>query len=173
MAAVLLVLTPWHILAIASLLLILTYVVDRGVTSRRRRRLRKLAAELRMRYSDIDRFRIAPRLALTLPISGAADVRVRDLMYRLADDGTTGAYLYVFTIEYAIGTIGGVSRRRVVGCVAEPAGRSCERFDRIDLADQTQPLADQYRAMVAAHPEPAPALESTTATGAGVAGSAS
>jgi len=148
-------LTPWHILATVSLLLILMYVVDRGVTRRRSRHLRHVAAELHMRYCPIDRFRIAPRLALTLPIGAAADVRVRDLMYGHGDrDGGGGAYVYVFTIEYAVGTMSGLSRQHVVGRVVEPAERSCEQFGQVILADQTKPVDDQYRALLAA-PEPA------------------
>lgn len=156
-------LTPWHILAIASLLLLLMYVIDRGVTRRRNRHLRQLAVDLRMRYSAVDRFRIAPRLALTVPMSGAADVRVRDLMYRLSESSGAasgeGGYVYVFTIEYATGTIAGVTRRHVVGRVIEPVGRSCEQFDRVDLADQTQPLDEQYRSLLS---QPEPPLVLTT-----------
>ena len=131
--------SSWNLLAAALgflLLLILTSRLSARLCSRR---LRQLAARERMRYSAIDRFHLAPRVAEWLG-TGAADVRVRDLMYRIGD----GDYLYLFTAEYAIGTIRGARRRRVVARTSEPTGRSTPRLTAVTLADAGRPLREQY-----------------------------
>jgi len=138
-------LTPWHILAIALLILLLAWFLDRAVTRNRSERMRALALKFHMRYVPVDRFHIAPRIAIDIPVPGAADVRVRDLMYRTDDT----AYTYVFSVEYATGTIDGVRRNCVVARAVEPAGRSCDRFTGVRFSDTPKrSLTEQYEALM-------------------------
>jgi hypothetical protein len=137
--------TSWRLLAIAALLVLTVCLVDRVLSRWRATRLRRVARSMRLRYSPIDRFNLAVRVAPSLPDPAAADVRVRDLMYRSTEVG----YEYLFTAEYRTGTISGAQRRRVVARADEPHGRSIERFDSVHVADHALKLEQQYRSLVA------------------------
>src|SRR5205085_8071945 len=76
-----------------------------------RRRMMALAREWRMHYARDDRFNLAPRVAERLPLPGAADVRIADLIYG-SEEGTRR---YVFSAQY---TSGVVRRKRRFKCVA-------------------------------------------------------
>lgn len=129
----------WNLLAFSLALLLLLILTSRLATRLTSRRLRRVAAQARMRYSAIDRFHLAPRVGEWLG-QGAGDVRVRDLMYRVG----AGDYVYVFTAEYATGTIGGTRRRRVVVRASELTGRSNNQLSAVTLADASLPLCGQY-----------------------------
>ena len=134
----------WNLFA-SSLAVLLVVVLSVWLKSRlTSRRLRRIAVEQRMRYSAVDRFNLAARVAEWLGI-GASDVRVKDLMYRVG----VSDYVYIFTAEYAIGTIGGLNRRRIVGRTFEPAGRSVPKLEKVRLSDGRLPVRDQYLAMIA------------------------
>src|SRR3954468_9659708 len=89
-------------------LTIVAVVLDVIVHRRRACRLRALATQWRMNYHAWDQLRITPKVMATLPIPGAANVRVLDLIY--GSDAT--GYRYVFSVEYTVGLTG--PKRRVV-----------------------------------------------------------
>ncbi|MBC7784813.1 MAG: hypothetical protein H7144_13325 [Burkholderiales bacterium] len=138
-------LTPWQILGIVTAVLLLVWLSDRIITRSRTMGLRRFAAQRRFKYCPADRFNIARRIASALPHPQASEVRVRDLMYRTSDAG----YHYVFTAEYVVSEIGGArSLNRVVACTDEPPGRSCERFAKVEIADRSSPLFEQYAGLL-------------------------
>jgi len=133
----------WNLLAFSLGLLLLTILITRLLTRLCSRHLRRLATGQHMRFSAVDRFHLAPRVGPSLAL-GAADVRVRDLMYRIE----AGGYVYIFTAEYATGSLSGLRRRSVVVRAGEPAGRSGHQLIDIRLADSTLPLWKQYQSLM-------------------------
>ncbi|MGA3067819.1 MAG: hypothetical protein ABSF29_13330 [Tepidisphaeraceae bacterium] len=86
----------------------------------RRKRLRRLAGQYQMHYAPADRLKLAERIAGKLPMLGAADVRVMDLIFR-----TEGhRHRYLFTVEFGVGVIRGKRRRHRVAGFDEPVHRS-------------------------------------------------
>ena len=86
---------------------------------RRQRVLRKLARQWDMHFAAGDRLRLASRVAPHLPIPGAANVRVRDLLFRTHGD----LHHYLFSVDYTVGVIRGkIGRCRVAG-FQEPVSR--------------------------------------------------
>jgi len=134
----------WNLLAFSLGLLLLTILITRLATHFRSRLLRTLATQQQMRFSAVDRFNLATRAGPSLGL-GAADLRVRDLMYRIE----AGGYVYVFTAEFALGSINGLRRRRLVVRGGEPAGRSGHQLVDVRLADGTLPLRKQYQSLLA------------------------
>ncbi len=110
----------------------------------RRRALAKLAKEWRMHYSPRDVFNLAPRLASKLPVPGAADVRVVDMIYGTRHEG----YCYIFTAEHTTGVVRSKSRRRCVVCVVEPrTPREAPIWSSLRIAPQDRSLLEQYLAL--------------------------
>lgn len=134
----------WHILGAAIVCVLLVWLADRTGTRARSRRLRRIAHAMHARYSAADRFNLAPRIVDSLPEPGAADVLVRDLMYRAGQSG----HDYVFTVVYTVGAITGAKRRRRVALAHEPEGRSQQRVEVTRLADPGHSLQDQYTALL-------------------------
>jgi hypothetical protein len=120
------------------------WVADRLVSRRVARRLARFAAERRIGYSQLDRFNLASRVRSCLPHPGAAEVIVRDVMYRTDDD----RHAYVFTATYLTGTTSGTTRHRIVGAVEEPRGRSCDCFGDLRLADASIDNESQYASLL-------------------------
>lgn len=109
---------------------------------RRKRALRKLAGQWGMTYTARDRLRITPKVAARLPVPGAADLYVLDVIYGSAGD----TYRYVFTTEYTSGAVRGRHRSVQVATFTEPRGR--DRSDTaitVTLAPDGLPLVEQYR----------------------------
>lgn len=136
-------LPPWAILAISVVLLYAAWLIDRWAARRRARQLRAVAAEAKVHYSRTDRFGIAERLAEHFPTAAPQGLWVRDLMYCRGQ----GCYSYVFTADYQ--PIREAGRRRVVAAVDEPGDRAATRFTQIRIADDSLPLAQQYRTLLA------------------------
>ncbi len=134
----------WHILGIATVGVLGVWLIDRVVRRYRIRRFRRHASQFHLRYSPVDRFNLAPRIASSLPDPAAADVRVRDLMYRTHD----GHHEYVFTVDYLTGTIGGTQRQTVVGAIREPRGRACDLTGLLQLADPALLWQAQYESLL-------------------------
>ncbi|HSU67029.1 MAG TPA: hypothetical protein VLJ39_09170 [Tepidisphaeraceae bacterium] len=119
-------------------------LVDGLARRNRRRALRRLAASWGMTYSACDNLRVSHKISHRLPITGAADVFVTDVIYGGAGD----AYRYVFTAEYTLGAVRGKRRQVRVGAFAEsrhkdgtaPAGD-------VVLAPEGIPLLEQYEKM--------------------------
>jgi hypothetical protein len=114
-----------------------------------RRRLQQLAASREMHYCADDRFHFANAVAAKFPVPGAADLRVRDLIYGNIDaepDATAAARRYVFTAEFTIGVVRTKKRRKRVVAFREPKDRMRgDDFGRLELAPEELPLLDQYR----------------------------
>src|SRR5690242_18070348 len=91
-------------------------VVSQVVCRRRRLELLELAREWGMQYSPRDVFNLSARVAAHLPITGAADVQISDLIYG-TDSG--GGHRCVFSAEYTSGVFRSKARRRCVACVVE------------------------------------------------------
>jgi hypothetical protein len=124
-------------------MILITVVMALGwrvVRRYRGRKFRRAANEWQLRYCPGDQFRLADRLAGCFPIVGAADIRIRDLMY----GGNEETYHYLFTVEYTIGLIRAKTRQSRVVRLIEP--RVPGKADiRIDMAPYDRPLMDQYQ----------------------------
>jgi hypothetical protein len=112
--------------------------------SRRRRILRELAGQWKMQYVSSDRFRLAARLAGRLPVPGAADFTVSDLLYRT--DG--GRRVYLFTCEFTRGVVFSQRRRRrVVAFVERVALAEGAECPALRIGQEGKLLTDQYRGL--------------------------
>ena len=124
-------------------LTVVAVALDVFVHRRRSSRLRALATQWRMNYHASDQLRITPKVIAKLPIPGAANVRVLDLIY----GSDTNGYRYVFSVEYTVGLTG--PKRRVVRVASlteprRPGGTSVEQLT-LTLAPRKATLLDQYR----------------------------
>jgi hypothetical protein len=104
------------LLAIAAAVSILAVIVSAVLRRRQRNVLLDLARQWGMQYSPNDVFNLASRIASHLPIMGASDVRVRDLIY---GTDSQGGHRCVFSAEYTAGVVRSKTRRRCVACVVE------------------------------------------------------
>ena len=113
------------------------------LSSRRRRRaLRKLAAEWKMTYSRSDSLRLTPRVAGRFPIPGAAHLRVTDVIYGIEHD----RYRYVFLTEFTTGTVRAKRRQRRVATFSEPRERQQRQSPAaVVLAPDEGTLVEQFR----------------------------
>ena len=134
-------------------------VAAEAVAARRRRRvLRRLAAEWRMTYSRSDTLRLAPKVARGFPIPGAANLRVTDVIYGIDHE----RYRYVFRAEFTTGTVRKKRRVARVATFSEPRDRQrAQAVPAVTLAPDAGKLVDQYRhlapAMTPKAPRPQPA----------------
>jgi hypothetical protein len=100
-------------------ILLSAVAVDAGVRVARRRRLRAAARKWNMHFAPGDRLRLAKRIVSLFPVPGAANISVRDLLFRTGDS----KHHYLFTVDYTVGVIRGkIGRSRVAG-FAEPVSR--------------------------------------------------
>jgi hypothetical protein len=102
-------------------------------------RLAALATTWNMRFTSQDRFQLTARVAARLPMPGAADVVVRDLIYRQEGAG----FRYLFTVEYTTGVLRTKRRRIGAGMVVE-TGQGGEVFSDVTLAPTNLDLREQY-----------------------------
>lgn len=110
----------------------------------RERRIRALAREWDMQYSRRDVFNLASRVASRLPVPGAADVRVRDLIYGVEH----GGHRCIFSAEYTAGVVRSKTRRQCVLSVLEARGCSAsEPWTSFQIAAEELPLDEQYRSL--------------------------
>jgi hypothetical protein len=110
---------------------------------RRRGALRQLAVRWRMTYSPTDRLRLLARIADKLPIPGAADVNVSDVIY----GSHCEHYRYVFTVRYTLGVIRGKRSIMRAAYFTESRGPRPIIPDQptsVRLADEQLPLLEQY-----------------------------
>ena len=101
------------------------------------RQLINLAREWRMHYAADDRFDLAARVAERLPLPGAADVRIVDLIYGMEH----GTRRYVFSAHY---TQGVVMRKRRLQCVAS-LSESNEVWSALKVVALEGAVVEQYR----------------------------
>jgi len=106
---------------------------------------RPLARQRQMHYSPRDQLRLAPRVAASLPLPGAAYVRVSNILY-----ATSGSQRrYVFTVEYTIGVVRAKKRLRRVAAFSEPSDRNASPTAcTLQMAPPQLPLIEQYRALL-------------------------
>lgn len=114
--------------------------------ARRRQRtvLGSLARGWSMHYTSRDVFGLAPHVASRLPVVGAADVRVCDLIYGSDQVGLQ----YIFCADFTVGVIRSKSRKRCVVSVLEPKnGGGQIDWTTLRIAPADLPLVGQYRSL--------------------------
>ena len=100
--------------------ILLVGVLAGGVSQFRcRRKLRACAGRWNMHFAPGDRLALARRIVGQFPVPGAASIRVRDLLYRTADN----RHQYLFTVDYTVGVIRGKAGRSRVAGFSEPVSR--------------------------------------------------
>jgi len=118
-------------------------VVAAGASAWRRKarsgRLAGLAAGWRMSFTAQDRFDLAARIGPRFPIPGAADIVVRDLIYKPEGSG----FRYLFTVEYTVGVTRTKRRKAGAGMVVERC-QTPKDFSEVTLAPAEIGLAEQY-----------------------------
>ncbi len=92
-----------------------------------------------MHYAPDDRFNLAPRVAARLPLVGAADVRIVDLIY----GSEQGARRDVFCAHYTRGVVRWKRREKCVASLSE----SQEKWSDLIIAPAALSLVEQYRAV--------------------------
>jgi hypothetical protein len=134
--------TPLDVLSFTVCATAVAVAAEAVVARRRRRVLRRLAAEWRMTYSRSDTLRLAPKVARGFPIPGAANLRVSDVIYGIDHE----RYRYVFRAEFTTGTIRGKRRVARVATFSEPRDRQrAQATPAVTLAPRGGKLVDQYR----------------------------
>jgi hypothetical protein len=127
------------------LLVILLTAVVAGAFSRfhNRRQLRLCAHKWNMHFAPGDRLRLARRIAGQFPVIGAANISVRDLLFRTESN----QHQYLFTVDYTVGVIRGKIGRSTVAGFSEPVSRG----NRVHHNPPTLFLAPQNLAGPAAY----------------------
>lgn len=134
-------LSPGVVLVVLIALSVVAAFIDRASRRRRKRALRQLAARWQMTYSARDQLRVAAKLAGRLPVPGAADLYVTDVIY----GGQAETYRYWFTAEYTIGAVRAKRRQVRVGTLSEPRVRQQEEAPgEVTFAPEDLPLIEQY-----------------------------
>jgi hypothetical protein len=139
-------LSPLLLLGILLCISILAYAGSVAWRQRRRGQLARLAREWHMQYSPGDVFQLAGRVAPGLPVIGAADVRVHDVIY----GSEPGGYRCIFSAEYTAGVVRSRSRRRCVISILEPrssSGESVHPWSSFEVAPPDLRLLEQYRSL--------------------------
>jgi hypothetical protein len=149
-------LTPIQLLALVVGFTGIAHAINRVIARLRRRTLMVLAREWSMQYSPHDPFGLAPRVSARLPVPGAADVVVCDMIY-----GSDATFHHcVFSAEYTIGVVRSKSRRRSVVSMIEPRGGP-ESAAIFHVAAGHLPLVEQYRSLRPSEPADGSAQEET------------
>ena len=111
--------TPQLYLILLVGILLVGVMAGGGWQLRCRRKLRGCAGRWNMHFSGVDRLRLGRRIVEQFPVPGAANISVRDLLYRTAEN----RHQYLFTVDYTVGAMRGkVGRSRVAG-FSEPVSR--------------------------------------------------
>lgn len=157
--------TPLDVLAFAVCATAVAVAAESMAARRRRKALRRLAAEWRMTYSRFDSLRLTPKVARSFPIPGAANLRVTDVIYGIDHE----RYRYVFRAEFTTGTIRNKKRTARVATFSEPRDRRrAGPPATVALAPEGATLVEQYRhlapAMTPRVPKPASRASDEPAT---------
>lgn len=113
-------------------------------TARRRAELSRLAKQWDMHYCPNDRFQLARRIAPRLPIIGAADVRVSDLIY----GKEAGYYRFIFNVQYTTGVVRWKKRAlRIATCRDVPGPVNTRDWSDLQFAPEELEILEQYRAL--------------------------
>src|SRR6185437_2557901 len=111
-------------------------------------------------YSPTDRFRLAPRVAQSLTVPGAAAVLVTHLLYGQEERG----YRYIFQTEYTIGVLRTKTAVRQVGTFCESREATGGPGPNITFAPQNLSIIEQYRHLYGASRAAAPSVDFTRET---------
>jgi hypothetical protein len=112
-------LSPPIYLILLMVILLAAVTADAVVRFVRRRKLRAAAHQWGMHFAPGDRLRLARRIVGQFPVPGAANISVRDLLFRTEDN----RHQYVFTVDYTVGAIRGKVGRSCVAGFSEPVSR--------------------------------------------------
>lgn len=117
-------------------------MIDRAARHRRRASLRRLAVQWQMTYSPSDQLRVADKVIGKLPVPGAADVCVMDVIY----GGQGEMYRYWFTAEYTTGTVRAKKRQVRVGTFSEPRdkNKAATGSGAVTFAPEDLEIVEQY-----------------------------
>jgi hypothetical protein len=150
-------LSPAVVLVVLIALSLVAALIDRASRHRRRKMLRTLAIQWQMTYSASDQLRVAEKVGTKLPVPGAADVHVTDVIYGAQGDN----YRYWFTAVYTTGAVRAKRRQARVGTFSEPRDkrRSSDASSAVTFAPEDLTLIEQY---VKLGPQSAPILAAVT-----------
>lgn len=138
----LLPISPLVLLLVALTITLIAVAINAMLRRRRRRDIAELARAWNMHYSPWDMFNLAPRVASRLPIPGASDVAVRDLVYGTEPAG----HRYIFLAEFTTGVVRGKRRRQCVVSLFEPrAAGEASVWKLAAEPDSTAQIAEQYQ----------------------------
>lgn len=133
--------TPAHVFLAIVALTAVAYAVDRSMRRRASKAVRRLAAAWRMNFGRVDSLRLTPRVARALPVPGAANLLVWDVVYGIEGD----RYRYYFTAGYTVGTVRAKRRVVRVGTFSEPRDRDKgDPASPVVLAPSTLKVIEQY-----------------------------
>jgi hypothetical protein len=155
--------TPLDVLAFCVGATAVAVAAESLSARRRRRALRRLAADWRMTYSRFDSLRLTPKVARAFPIPGAANLLVSDVIYGIEHE----RYRYVFRAEFTVGTTRTKKRLARVATFSEPRDRERQRAQgaaTVVLAPDEGTLVDQYRHLAPSLAARAARAPSPTAT---------
>lgn len=139
--------TPLDVLAFTVCATAGAVAAEAIVARKRRKVLRRLAAEWRMTYSRVDSLRLTPKIARNFPVPGAANLRVTDVIYGIDHE----RYRYVFRAEFTTGTVRTKKRSARVATFSEPRDRQRTHAAAVvALAPQAGSLVEQYRRLAPA-----------------------
>lgn len=151
--------TPLDVLALTVGATAVAVAAESISARRRSKALRGLAAEWRMTYSRSDSLRLTPMVAGNLPVAGAANLRITDVIYGIDHE----RYRYVFRAEFTTGTVRTKRRCARVATFTEPRDRQrAAGTASVVLAPDSGTLVEQYRHLAPAMtPRPAKPLPTT------------
>jgi hypothetical protein len=135
--------SPWQFFILMLLVTSLAAGWQAMACFSRRFQLCKLARQWEMQFAPQDRLRLANRIAAKIPVPGASNVRVYDLLF----DTNGSRHRYVFTVEYGLGVVRGKRRRWRVAGFVEPVWRAggTAADCNLTLAPQELSLAQSYQ----------------------------
>jgi hypothetical protein len=134
--------SPWFLLTFALLLTAAGWLWQVIAVGRYQTQISQLASQWRMHYSHDDRFRLSDRIAPRLPLSGAANVRVTDLVYGNEDN----SYRYLFLVAYTEGVARLKARRRRVATFREPKDHTgVGGWSDFELAPEELTIVEQFK----------------------------
>jgi hypothetical protein len=149
---------PAQCLIILIAMTTIAALAETVVVHLRRCMLRNLGKKWEMHFAAGDQLRLADRLAGKLPILGAANICVMDLLFSTDQN----VHRYIFTVEFGVGVIRGKRRRWRVGGFQEPISRGITAMPEcsLSLAPQDLPIAAAYQyvweSLNASHVAPVP-----------------
>jgi hypothetical protein len=134
--------SPWFFLMFVIAVTAAAFAWNWLKCRQREQSLEELARQWQMHYSSRDVFNLAPRVASRLPVAGAADVRVCDLIY----GNEAAGHRYIFVTQFTVGVVRSKSRRQVVATLLEPRDRNdATIWASLRFAPADLPLVEQYR----------------------------